>query len=718
MKSLTIKRIASFGSVTLLALAAAVPFTAGVGAFQKFDYPVTKKVDHVDDYNGTKVADPYRWLEDDHSAETAKWVEAENKVTFAYLDKIPYRKQLKDRLEKLYNYPKYGAPFRNGEYYYYSKNSGLQNQNVIYRQKGLDGQSEVFLDPNTFSADGTVAMRAFALSKDGKYAALGKSSGGSDWQEYVVMDAATKKMLPDSLKWVKVSGLAWQGDGFYYSRYPEPEKGKELSSKNENQRVYFHRVGTSQADDKLIYENPATPQRFHQVYTTEDERFAVLSISDRGSGKDGNAVFVMDSKTPDHKFVPLIPEITNDSFDVLDNVGDKFLVETNHKAANGRIVLIDPKNPAESNWKEILPEKPEPLQNAGTAGGKLFATYLKDVVSEAYVYSLDGKLENEIKLPGIGTAGGFGGRNDDKVVFYSFTSLNYPPTIFRYDVATRATSVFRTPEIPGFNATDYETKQAFYNSKDGTKVPMFLVYKKGLKLDGTNPTLLYGYGGFNVIQSPTFNSLRLALLEQGFVYASANMRGGGEYGEKWHEAGMKLKKQNVFDDFIAAAEWLIANKYTSPAKLAVQGGSNGGLLVGAVINQRPELFRAAIPQVGVMDMLRFHKFTIGWNWIADYGSSDNPEEFNALYAYSPLHNIKAGVKYPAVLITTADHDDRVVPAHSFKYAATMQEKVSRENPVLIRIDTKSGHGASNTAKALETTADIYAFLMYNLGVDF
>ncbi len=404
-------------------------------------------------------------------------------------------------------------------------------------------------------------------------------------------------------------------------------------------------------------------------------------------------------KPADKKFVPLVPEITNYSFGVIENVGDKFLVETNHKAPNSRVVLIDPTNPAEAAWKDILPEKPEPLQNASSAGGKLFATYLKDVVTHAYVYSLDGKLENEVKLPGIGTAGGFGGNSDDKFVFYSFTSLNYPPTIFRYDIASRNTSVFRSPEIPGFKPSDYETKQVFYTSKDGTKIPMFLVHKKGLKLDGTNPTLLYGYGGFNVIQSPTFNSLRLALLEHGFVYASANLRGGGEYGEKWHQAGMKLKKQNVFDDFIAAGEWLIANKYTSTSKLAVQGGSNGGLLVGAVINQRPELFRAAIPQVGVMDMLRFHKFTIGWNWIADYGSSDKADEFKALYAYSPIHNVRAGVKYPAVLITTADHDDRVVPAHSFKYAATMQEKASRENPVLIRIDTKSGHGASNTAKA-------------------
>jgi prolyl oligopeptidase len=705
--------------VVLVIAGLVAPYILSVGAHetQKFEYPVTRKVDHVDDYHGTKVPDPYRWLEDDRSAETEKWVEAQNKVTFAYLEKIPYRRQMKDRLEKLYNYPKYSAPSRKGEYFYFTKNSGLQNQNVMYRQKGIDGTPEVFLDPNTFSADGTVAMRGFSVSKDGRYAAYGLSRGGSDWQEYLVMETATKKQLPDSLKWVKVSSMAWQDDGFYYSRYPEPEKGKELSSKNENHRVYYHRVGTPQSEDKLVFEDLTAPQRFHTVSTTEDERFAILIVSDRGTGKDGNSLFVLDSKSADRKFLPLVPEITNYSFDVIENVGDKFLVETNHKAPNSRVVLIDPKNPGEAAWKDILPEKPEPLLNASSAGGKLFATYLKDVVTQAYVYSLDGKLENEVKLPGIGTAGGFGGNFDDKFVFYSFTSLNYPPTIFRYDIASRTTSVFRSPEIPGFKPSDYETKQVFYASKDGTKVPMFLVHKKGIKLDGTNPTLLFGYGGFNVIQSATFNSLRLALLERGFVYASANLRGGGEYGEKWHQAGMKLKKQNVFDDFIAAGEWLIANKYTSPSKLAVQGGSNGGLLVGAVINQRPDLFRAAIPSVGVMDMLRFHKFTIGWNWIADYGSSDNADEFKALYAYSPIHNIRAGVKYPAVLITTADHDDRVVPAHSFKYAATMQEKASRENPVLIRIETKSGHGASNTSKAIEQTADIYAFLLYNLGAE-
>jgi prolyl oligopeptidase len=517
------------------------------------------------------------------------------------------------------------------------------------------------------------------------------------------------------LKWIKVSGISWQGDGFYYSRYAAPEKGKELSSKNEDHKVYFHRAGTPQSADELIYEDPAHPQRFHFAGTTEDERFVILSISERGKGKKGNALYFRDVAKGGKTFTAIIDSIGNDSYGITDNVGDKFLIETDRNAPNGKVILYDPKNPDEKNWQELLPEKPEPLQGAGTAGGKLFATYLKDVTTRAYVYSLDGKLENEVKLPDLGSAGGFGGERDDKFVFYTFSSFNYPPTIFRYDIATQKSSLFRTPEIPDFKPANYVTEQVFYQSKDGTRVPMFIVYKKGLKRDGKNPTLLYGYGGFNITTSPSFSPLRLALLEQGFVYASANLRGGGEYGEKWHEAGMKLNKQNVFDDFIAAAEWLIANKYTSPEKLAIQGASNGGLLVGAAINQRPELFKVAIPQVGVMDMLRFHKFTIGWNWIADYGSSDNEAEFKALYAYSPLHNLKE-MKYPATLITTADHDDRVVPAHSFKYAATLQEKHRGGNPVLIRIETKSGHGASSTTKAIETTADIYAFMFYNLGV--
>jgi prolyl oligopeptidase len=682
----------------------------------RLSYPVTKKIEHVDNYHGTIVADPYRWMEEDNSPERAAWVEAQNKVTFAYLEKIPFRGQLAARLEELYNYPKYSSPTRRGEYFFFTKNDGLQNQSVWYVQKGLDGAPEVLIDPNKFSADGTSRLGTFSLSKDGKRAVYGISKGGSDWQEYFVMDISAKQTQSDKVEWVKVSGVAWAGDGFYYSRYPAPEKGKELTSKNENHQVFFHKLGTAQAEDELIYEDKANAQRFHTVGTTDDERFAILTISERGKGKKGNAVFFRDLAKGDKSFTPIVAEIGDDSYGVIDNVGDKFLIETDHNAPNGRIFLFDPKNPDEKNWKEVIPEKAEPLQSSRSAGGKLFVTYLKDVTTRAYVYSFDGKLENQIKLPGLGAASGFGGRTDDKFIFYTFTSFNFPPTIYKYDIATQKSTLFRQPEISGFQATDYETKQVFYKSKDGTRIPMFLVYKKGLKLDGNNPTLLYGYGGFNSVTAPSFNSLRMALLEQGVIYASANMRGGGEYGETWHEAGTKLKKQNVFDDFIAAGEYLIANKYTSSEKLAMQGGSNGGLLVGAVMNQRPELFKVAIPQVGVMDMLRFHKFTIGWNWIADYGSSDKPDEFKALYAYSPLHNIKAGAKYPATLITTADHDDRVVPAHSFKYAAALQAAQGGNAPVLIRIDTKSGHGASNTKKAIETAADIYAFILHNLGV--
>ena len=684
---------------------------------QQLQYPTTRKVDHVDTYHGTKVPDPYRWLEDDMSKETAAWVEAQNKVTFPYLEAIPYRKQLHARVVELNNYPKYTSPSRKGPYYFFYKNDGLQNQSVLYIQKGLDGTPEVLIDPNAWEGDGTTRLGAFAVSADAKYAVYGISKSGSDWQQYKVMELATKKTLADTLDWVKVSGVAWHDDGFYYSRYPEPGKGKsEKAAINEDHRVYFHKVGTPQSKDRQIYQDATNPQRFNIVETTEDERFALLTVSDRGKGLDGNALFSRDLSRGEREFNPVVRNIGNESYGVIDNVGDKLLVETNKNAPNGRVVLVDPRKPEEANWKTVLPERPEPLAGVSTAGGKIFARYLKDVTTRAYVYSLDGSLENEVELPGPGMAGGFGGNRDDTFVFYTFNSLNVPPTIYRYDIATKKSSVFRAPQVPAYNPDLYETKAVFYPSKDGTKIPMFLVHKKGLKLDGTNPTLLYAYGGFNIVQSPTFNAARLALLEQGFVYANANLRGGGEYGEEWHKQGMKLKKQNVFDDFIAAGEWLIANKYTSSERLALQGGSNGGLLVGAVINQRPDLAKVAIPQVGVMDMLRFHKFTIGFNWIADYGSSDNPEEFKALYAYSPLHNIKAGVKYPATLITTADHDDRVVPAHSFKYAAALQEKASKATPILIRIDTKSGHGASSLTKALETTADIYAFIMHNMGL--
>jgi len=697
--------------VAFLSLGFAVFPLAG----QSLDYPQTRKGDQVDDYHGTKVADPYRWLEDDNSAETAKWVEAENKVTFGYLDKIPYRTELKKRLEQLFNYAKYTPPFRKGELLFYTKNDGLQNQSVVYMQKGLDGAPEVLLDPNKFSADGTTRLGSLGVSRDGRYAAYGMEVGGSDWEEAKIRDVATKQDLADDLKWLKFGQFAWAGKGFFYSRFAEPVKGHELSSKNEFQKVYYHKLGTPQSEDELVYEDKARPLREHSVDTTNDEKFAILGVAESATGKRGNALYFRDLSKPDKTFTPIASEITDDSYDVVDDVDGKFLVFTNHGAPNGKVVLYDPANP-QAPWKDVLPEKPEALESVRSLGGKLFATYLKDVTSHVYVYSFTGNLENEIELPGAGTTFGFEGNLGDTNAFFLYTSMNYPTTVFRYDLAAKKASVFKAPEIPGFRPEDYETKEVFYNSKDGTRVPMFLVYRKGLKLDGTSPTLLYGYGGFNITIPPSFSSLRLALLEQGFVYASANMRGGGEYGEKWHEAGIKQHKQNVFDDFIAAAEWLIANKYTSPEHLAINGASNGGLLIGAAINQRPDLFRVAVPQVGVMDMLRYQKFTIGYSWAADFGTSDNPEEFQALYKYSPLHNIRDGGKYPATLITTADHDDRVVPAHSFKYAATLQAEASHANPALIRIDTMSAHGSSSTSKQIALTADIYSFIFWNLGV--
>jgi len=702
--------------VLLATLFVACVATGAIASEARMTYPTTKKIDHIDTYHGTAVADPYHWLEDDTSPETAAWVEAQNKVTSAHLETIPFRSQLGERLEQLFNYPKFSAPVRRGTTYYFSKNDGLQNQAVIYRQTGLDGTPEVLLDPNTLSADGTTRLGAFQISKDGTLAVYGLSEGGSDWNTYKVLDLATRQPLSDTVEWVKVSGAAWAGNGFFYSRYPAPVEGKDLSAKNVNHQVYFHTLGTPQSADKLVFSDPANPERFHTVETTEDERFLVLTVSDRGSGKKGNALFYRDLASKDNNFKPIVGEIGDDSYSFIDNVSDRFLISTDHKAPNGRVFLFDPQTPAETAWTDVLPSRSQPLDGVSTGGGKLFASYLHDVTSRAYVFDLTGRQEHEIALPGPGTVQGLGGRHDDTQIFFTYTSFNYPPTIFSYDVATQTTTPFREVTIPGFRSGDYEVSQVFVTSKDGTRVPMFLTCRKGLQKNGQNPTLMYGYGGFNVTLSPAFSALRIALLEQGFIYASVNLRGGNEYGEAWHEAGTRHKKQNVFDDFIAAGEWLIDNQYTSSAKLAIQGGSNGGTLVGAVVNQRPDLAKVAIPQVGVMDMLRFHKFTIGWNWIADYGSSDNPEEFRTLYAYSPLHNLKAGTAYPATLITTADHDDRVVPAHSFKYAATLQERQGGKAPVLIRIETKSGHGASNTRKQIENTADIFAFVMYHLGV--
>ncbi len=678
----------------------------------QFKYPQARKMEQNDDYHGTAVADPYRWLEDDRSEETAAWVKAENEVTFGYLNTIPNRDKLKKRCEEVFNYEKYSSPYRKGEWYYFYKNDGLQNQSVLYRQKGLEGNPELVLDPNKLSEDGTSRLMQFVVSKNGKYGAYAVSKGGSDWQEIFVMDMATKAKMSDKIEWVKVSGMAWQGNGFYYSRYPAP-KGSELSAKNENHQVYFHTIGKPQSEDELMYEDKANPQRFHTISTSEDERYAFLTISDRGKGVEGNALHY--SIDGSKGFKPIRREFNGFDYNFIGNIGDNFLISTKANAPNSKVMLFDPRMPDEKDWKTILPEKPEPLQYASSAGGKLFAVYLKDVATKTYVYDFDGKLENEIQLPGVGTVSGFGGNYDDTFVFYTYTSFSMPSTIYKYDIKTKQSGVFRKLNLP-FNPEQFETEQVFYPSKDGTKIPMFITYKKGVKKDGTNPTMLYGYGGFNINVQPSFSSLLVPFLENGGVYASANLRGGGEYGENWHEQGTKLKKQNVFDDCIAAAEYLIAQKWTSPKKLAVRGGSNGGLLVGAVINQRPDLFAVAIPQVGVMDMLRFHTFTIGWNWKPDYGSSENPDEFKALYAYSPIHNIKEGIAYPATLVTTADHDDRVVPAHSFKYAATLQEKYKGDKPVMIRVDVNSGHGASNTKKNIELMADMYAFLFHNVGV--
>ena len=687
-----------------------------VALFGQLKYPDTKKENIVDDYNGVKVGDPYRWLEDDNSEQTKAWVQEENKVTFDYLSKIPYRDKIKKRIEEMWNYPKYGAPFQKGDYYYFQKNDGLQNQSVWFTQKGLTGKPEVFIDPNKLADDGTVSLGGINFSLSGKYAAYTIQKSGSDWQEGYIMDVATKKLLTDKLTWLKFTGFSWKGDeGFYYGRFPEPKGEDELKGKNTNQQVYYHKVGTEQSEDKLIYQDKDHPLRSAGVGLTEDERFLILGTSE---GTSGGEVWAWDTKDPSQtKFSLLIPGFATDP-NVIDNAGDKLLVQTNDGAPNFKVVLIDPKDPGRENWKVIIPEQKEALQSVSTGGGYLFASYLKDASTKVYQYTYDGKLVREIKLPGIGTAGGFGTERKYDHFFYTYTSFNYPPTIFKYDIKTGQSTLFRKTEV-NFKPEDYEVKQVFVTSKDGTKVPMFLTYKKGVVLNGNNPTLMYGYGGFNIPITPSFSPSIVFFLEQGGVYASVCMRGGSEYGEDWHKAGMLDKKQNVFDDFIGAGEWLINNKYTNSGKLAIQGGSNGGLLIGACMTQRPDLFKVAVPQVGVMDMLRYHKFTIGYAWSVEYGSSDNPEQFKYLYKYSPLHNLKPGVKYPATFITTADHDDRVVPAHSFKFAATLQADNASDNPTLIRVETKAGHGGGMpTSKRIELSTDIWSFVMYNLGMNF
>lgn len=678
---------------------------------QNIAYPEVKKGDVVDEYpGGVKIPDPYRWLENDTSAETKAWVEAQNKVTFGYLAKIPYREKMKARLTEIINYPRYSSPFRAGEYYFFSKNDGLQNQPVIYYQKGLDGEPQVFIDPNALSPDGTVSISLAGFSKDKKHVAYTIQKSGSDWQEIHVREVATNKELSDKLEWVKFSGAAWKDNGFFYSRYDKPAPGMELSAKNEYQKIFYHRIGDAQEKDVLVFEDKTKPQMYFSAQTTEDERFLLVYIS---AGTDNFDVSFKDlSDASQKEFKPLFTGM-NQKSSVIDNSGDKLIVQSNVDAPKFKVVLVDPKNPAKENWQPLIPEKEELLDGVGTAGGKIFASYLKDVTSRVYQYDVTGKMEREITLPALGTSGGFGGNRDDKIIFYTFTSFTYPPAIYRYDIAAGTSEVFRKSEVK-FTPGDYETKQVFYESSDGTKIPMFIVHKKGISMDGSNPALLYGYGGFSISLTPSFSASRIAFLENGGVYCMANLRGGGEYGEEWHKGGMLLNKKNVFNDFIAAAEYLIREKYTSPEKLAIQGGSNGGLLVGACMNMRPDLFKVALPAVGVMDMLRFNKFTVGWGWMDDYGNPDSAAWFEYIRSYSPLHNIRDGINYPATLVTTADHDDRVVPAHSFKFISELQSRHKGDNPVLIRIETKAGHGGGKPlSKIIEETADIYSFLFYN-----
>ncbi|MCX6305839.1 MAG: prolyl oligopeptidase family serine peptidase [Bacteroidetes bacterium] len=676
------------------------------------NYPVAKKVDTVDTYFGTKIADPYRWMENDTSAETAAWVSEENAATKEYLSKIPFREQMKERLTKIWNYPRFGVPFKEGPYYFFFKNDGLQNQSVFYVRKGIDGEPKVLLDPNKLSEDGTIALAGTQVSHDGRYLAYSIAKSGSDWNEVHVMEIGSGKLLPDTLRWVKFSGMSWQDDGFYYSRYDAPKKGMELSKKNEFQKVYYHTVGTLQNDDKLVYQNLKFPQRNYGAAVTEDQRFLILYESE---STYGTALYYRDLAKPAMPFKQLVEGFDNE-YGVVDNIGDKFLVVTNNKAPKKKLILMDPANPEPRKWKTIIPERDDVLESVNLAGGYLVSEYMQNAASKAFIYNLDGKFLHEMSLPGIGTLAGFSGKKGENVAFYGYTSFTFPNTIFKYDVAQNKSDIYNRPEID-FNPELYEVKQMFYLGRDKTTIPMFIVHKKGLVLNGTNPAMLYGYGGFNVSLTPSFSLSRLLFLENGGVYAVANLRGGGEYGEDWHKAGTKDRKQNVFDDFIAAAEYLIAEKYTSPQHLAIMGGSNGGLLVGACMTQRPELFKVAIPQVGVMDMLRYHKFTIGWAWASDYGTSETKEGFDYLVKYSPLHNLKDSVQYPATLAFTADHDDRVVPAHTFKFMATLQAKQKGDNPALVRIETKAGHGAGKpTAKQIDETTDLWSFVFYNLGM--
>lgn len=676
------------------------------------DYPETRKADNVDTYFGNEVKDPYRWLEDDRSAETEAWVKAQNEVTFGYLENIPFREQLKNRLSELWNYEKIGAPYKEGEYIYFSKNDGLQDQYVIYRKKSEDATPEVFLDPNKFSEDGTTSLGGMSFSEDGKTLAYSISEGGSDWRKIIVMDTETKEVVEDTLVDVKFSGVSWKGnEGFFYSSYDKP-KGSELSAKTDQHKLYYHELGTAQKDDKLIFGGTsAQKHRYVSGNVSDDDNYLFITAANSTAGRK---LFMMDLTKENPELVTIVDNEDTESY-VIDNEGSRLFIVTDRNAPNRKIVTVDASNPTPGNWQDLIPET-ENVLSPSTAGGYIFTEYMKDAVSNVKQYDYEGNLVREVELPGVGSAGGFSAKEEEDVLYYNFTNYVTPGSIFKYNIEEGTSELYNKPDID-FNPEDYVSEQVFYTSKDGTEVPMIITYKKGLEMDGNNPTILYGYGGFNVSLTPSFSIANAVWMEQGGIYAVPNLRGGGEYGKDWHDAGTKLQKQNVFDDFIAAAEYLIENDYTSKDYLAIRGGSNGGLLVGATMTQRPDLMKVALPAVGVLDMLRYHTFTAGAGWAYDYGTAEDSEAmFNYLKGYSPVHSVKEGVQYPATLVTTGDHDDRVVPAHSFKFAAELQEKQAGENPVLIRIETNAGHGAGTpVSKTIEQYADIFGFTLYNMG---
>jgi len=708
--------------LTAISVALSALCLAGAVQAQSLSYPATRKVEQTDSYHGSSVADPYRWLEDDHSADTKAWVQAQNAVTDQFLAAMPQRLPVRRLYTELYNFEKFGLPFKEGGRYFWTRNDGLQQQSVLYTASALTAQPAVALDPNQLSRDGTVALSGYAASRDGKLLAYGSSKAGSDWQTWRVRDLASGRDLPDTLEWVKFSSAAWtpDGKGFFYARYDAPAEGAALTGSNYFQKLYYHRLGTPQADDTLVASNPQEKEWGFGAEVSDDGKLVYITVW-KGGNKNGLMVLPL-SKGAYPGAAGGAPKAVTLAFDAeyvpVSSSGSTLIVKTNQDAPRGRLIAIDLKGSGKQAWKTLVAEGSDALTGASAVGGRLLLRYLRDASTLVRIHGMDGRALGEVALPGVGTASGFAGRSDDAETFFVYTSLNSPATIYRYEVATNKASVFKRPQT-AFDAEQFETRREFVTSKDGTRFPIFIAHKKGLKLDGSNPTLLYGYGGFNAAMTPSYNVTAATWMKMGGVYVLASIRGGGEYGAAWHEAGTKLKKQNVFDDFIAAAEWLIANKFTQPAKLAINGGSNGGLLVGAVVNQRPELFGAAVPQVGVMDMLRFHKFTIGWAWVPDYGSSENAEEFKALLAYSPLHNIQSGGKpYPAILVTTGDHDDRVVPAHSFKYTAALQAAETGSAPKLIRIETQAGHGAGKpTSKIIEERADMLAFIAHRFGLE-